>query len=86
MVMHMKGHNGLCPCQMCEIKGLQVPGVRATTHYVPLNQVPHPDVQKDQNRIQKYQADNLPLQTHSFLMQAAEVDAAGTVGHDLLVT
>lgn len=33
MLMCMKGHNGFCPCRMCEIKGLRVPGVLATTHY-----------------------------------------------------
>lgn len=79
MIMRMKGHNGLCPCRMCEIKGLRVPGVRGTTHYVPLNQMPHPDVRMDQNRIQKYQPHNLPLRNHSlFLTQAAEVDTATT--------
>lgn len=79
MLMRMKGHNGVSPCRMCEIKGLRVPGTRATTHYVPLNQTPHPDVQQDQNRTQKYDSRNLPLRTHSsFLAQAAEVDAATT--------
>ena len=79
MLMRMKGHNGFSPCRMCEIKGLRVPGVRATTHYVPLNQSPHPDVQQDQNHTQKYDPRNLPLRTHTaFLVQAAEVDAATT--------
>jgi hypothetical protein len=56
---------------------LRVPGTRATTHYVPLDQAPHPDVKQDVNRIQIYDPRNLPLRTHtSFLAQAAEVDAA----------
>src|SRR5260221_9362068 len=25
MLMHMKGHNSLCPCRMCEIKGIHMP-------------------------------------------------------------
>jgi len=33
-LMHMKGHNGLCPCQFCEIHGLRPPG--AKVYYVPL--------------------------------------------------
>jgi hypothetical protein len=24
MLMHMKGHNALCPCQMCEIQGIRI--------------------------------------------------------------
>ena len=24
MLMHMKGHNGLCPCRMCEIQGIGI--------------------------------------------------------------
>ena len=79
MLTRMKGHNSFSPCRMCEIKGLRVPGTRATTHYVPLDQAPHPDVKQDQNRTQKYDPRNLPLRTHaSFLAQAAAVDAAIT--------
>ena len=37
MLMRMKGHNGLSPCQMCKIKGVCVPNSHATTHYVPLD-------------------------------------------------
>jgi len=25
MLMHMKGHNAVCPCRMCEIKGIRIP-------------------------------------------------------------
>jgi len=25
MLMHMKGHNAMCPCRMCEIKGIRIP-------------------------------------------------------------
>ena len=27
MLMHMKGHNGLCPCRMCGIQGIGIPGL-----------------------------------------------------------
>jgi len=33
-LMHMKGHNGLCPCWFCEIHGVCPPG--AKVYYVPL--------------------------------------------------
>jgi hypothetical protein len=25
MLMHMKGHNGLCPCRMCSILAIRIP-------------------------------------------------------------
>lgn len=67
MIMRMKGHNGFCPCRMCEITGLRIPGGRATTYYVPLNRTSHP----------VYDPENLPLRTHGrFLTQANEVQNA----------
>ena len=37
MIMCMKGHNGICPCHMCNIQGICIPSSWITTHYVPLN-------------------------------------------------
>jgi Transposase family tnp2 len=31
MLMHMKGHNGLCPCRMCRILGIRIPDSRNKT-------------------------------------------------------
>jgi len=31
MLMHMKGHNGLCPCRMCEIQGIGILGLQNKT-------------------------------------------------------
>jgi hypothetical protein len=36
MVMHMKGNNAIFPCCMCTIKGVHIPPLQVTTHYVPL--------------------------------------------------
>ena len=79
MVMCMKGHNGFTPCRMCHIQGLQVPGSKATTHYVPLDRSRHPQVQGDSSVIACYDPSNLPLRTHKqFMAQAQEVQAAST--------
>jgi Transposase family tnp2 len=37
MIMHMKGHNAVSPCHMCEIQGIHIPSLWVTTHYVPLH-------------------------------------------------
>ena len=37
MLMHMKGHNGLCPCRMCGIQGIHIPDSRNKTPYAPLS-------------------------------------------------
>ena len=37
MIMHMKGHNAVLPCWMCEIHGVYIPSSSCTTHYVPLS-------------------------------------------------
>lgn len=47
MVMCMKGHNGFCPCCMCNITGVLIPnsqGAGKSTYYVPLDQSQHPAV------------------------------------------
>ena len=79
MVMRMKGHNGLLPCRMCNIKGLRVPNSRATTHYVPLDRSRHPDVRHNPAAVRTYDALALPLRTHEqILSQGREVDCAAT--------
>jgi hypothetical protein len=77
MVMCIKGHNGFCPCRMCHIKGLRIPNSCATTHYVPLDQSRHPDVQHNNAAIQKYDPSQLPLRTHAdYIEQGRQVQFA----------
>ncbi|KAF8799950.1 hypothetical protein BYT27DRAFT_7118750 [Phlegmacium glaucopus] len=79
MLMHMKGHNGVSPCRMCEILGLRVPDTCATTHYVPLDHSHHPVVCADNTAIAKYDPRDLPLHTHDALLeQAKRVQSATT--------
>jgi len=74
MVMSLKGHNGLRPCRMCNIKGLRVPDSRATTHYIPLKS---PSVRGSTTT--SYDPANLPLRTHEeILRQGREVDSSLT--------
>jgi hypothetical protein len=54
MAMKMKGHNGVCPCRFCEIRGVRVPGQAKSPHYVPLNRTRHPAAQV---RYTKYHLD-----------------------------
>jgi hypothetical protein len=42
MVMRMKGHNGIHPCQHCEIEGVQDPNNPRLPYYVPLDRSRHP--------------------------------------------
>src|SRR5258708_688763 len=37
MLMHMKGHNGLCPCQMCSIQAIHIPDSRNKMLYMLLS-------------------------------------------------
>ncbi|PPR00475.1 hypothetical protein CVT26_009682 [Gymnopilus dilepis] len=79
MVMRMKGHNGICPCRMCLIKGVRIPGARGNTHYVPLDRSQHPDVQDDPLAIQVYDPASLPLRSHEqFMEHARQVQFAPT--------
>ncbi|KAJ8515927.1 hypothetical protein ONZ45_g6728 [Pleurotus djamor] len=64
MMMHIKGHNGLCPCRMCRIRALRIPGSKSTTHYVPLNRFSHPLVQASPELPRIYDPGNLPLRSH----------------------
>lgn len=45
MIMHMKGHNAILPCCMCEIQDVHIPFSSATTNYVPLHCDQFPDLQ-----------------------------------------
>jgi hypothetical protein len=66
-LMHMKGHNGLCPCRFCEIHGLRPPGLKV--HYVPLFRPEGSVCPAD-----------LPMRSHAtFIEQANEVLAAETI-------
>jgi hypothetical protein len=79
MLMWMKGHNGISPCQMCEIVGLWVPGAWATTHYVPLDCCHHPIVKADPTCTKVYNPSALPSQTHrELLKQATKVETVMT--------
>lgn len=79
MIMRMKGHNGLAPCRMCNIKALRIPKSSNKTHYVPLDRSRHPSVRSSESTIKSYNPANLPLRTHDeFISQAHEVDMATT--------
>jgi hypothetical protein len=73
MIMRMKGHNAISPCRMCTIKGVRIPSLQVTTHYVPLCRDGFPDSQE------QYDPCALPLRNHmSFMEQAKEVQYAPT--------
>ncbi|KAF8828176.1 hypothetical protein HHX47_DHR4000610 [Lentinula edodes] len=73
MVMKMKGHNGVCPCRMCNIKGVAtIHGKK--TYYVPLDRSRHPTVLNNPTLVKKYDPLNLPLRSHDEMCtQAKEV-------------
>ena len=86
MIMRMKGHNGWCPCRMCEIIGVRIPRDRSTVHYVPLNRAMHPAIQGNEHQISRYDPRNLPLRSHSILLQQArnvELAKSGAKADDL---
>ena len=60
MIMCMNGHNGLFPCQMCNIKGIQIPGASGPTLYVPLDRSQHLSSQAAEE-LKKYDPTNLLL-------------------------
>jgi hypothetical protein len=78
MLMRMKGHNGICPCRMCTITGLRVPGdTNNMAHYVPLDRHAYPH--KDPAMQDNYDPLALPLRTHEqFVRHAEEVETART--------
>ena len=76
MVMRIKGHNGTCPCRMCNIIGIKAPG--AKTLYVPLDRR-NLAFGATYTGPAQYNAANLPLCTHSeFMAQAHEVQNSAT--------
>jgi hypothetical protein len=76
MLMRMKGHNGLCPCRFCMIRGIRAPGMTTGTLYVPLDRTEYPDAEKDDG-VRKYDPSNLPMRTHTdFMAQAWQVQFA----------
>ncbi|TEB37185.1 hypothetical protein FA13DRAFT_1752114 [Coprinellus micaceus] len=82
MVLQMKGHNGIFPCQMCLIEGLRILGHRSNAHYVPLKRSTHPDIvaKTTRRKVDEYDPANLPLRTptqflkHARLVQFAKRD------------
>ena len=75
MLMHMKGHNGLCSCRMCSILTIRIPDLQNKTLYVPLSHCNHPAP----TDIVEYCPENLLLRSHKhFLMQAEEVESTST--------
>ena len=74
-LMKMKGHNGVSSCRSCNIRGLRVPNVDGTAHYVPLDRSSHPEAEQPL----KYDPRRLPMRTHDeFLRNAQEVVTART--------
>ena len=83
MVMRMKGHNGIIPCRMCQIKAIRIPGAMGGTHYVPLDRSQHPDVQRNPAEIKKYDSGKLPLRTHAeFLNHARQAQFTETTAEE----
>jgi hypothetical protein len=73
VLMHMKGHNGLCPCRMCSILAICIPDSRNKTLYVPLSRRNHPTP----TDVVEYRSENLPLRSHNqFTAQAKAVESA----------
>ena len=73
--MHMKGHNSLCPCRMCEIQGIRIPDSRNKSLYVPLSRRNHPRP----TDVIEYHLNKLPLCEHHHLMaQAKSVESVPT--------
>jgi hypothetical protein len=81
MAMKMKGHNGVCPCCFCEIRGVRAPGgVPNSPLYVPLNRAHHP-VAASGDSVPIYNPRDLPKRTHNtFLAQAHKVAFTNGVG------
>jgi hypothetical protein len=75
MLMHMKGHNGLCPCRMCRILGICISDSQNKILYVPLSHCNHPAP----TNVVEYRPENLPLRSHEhFMAQAKAVESAHT--------
>jgi hypothetical protein len=69
LMMHMKGQNGISPCQVCDIKAVRF---KSHTYYVPLHREKICGATPPQ-----YDLSNLPIRTHEKLLeQACEVKMA----------
>lgn len=83
LIMHVKGHNGLYPCRLCEIMGIAAPDT-AKPLYVPLDRSKYPQVREDRRLhgnartlVDKYKPLDLPMRTEaSYAAQLARVKAA----------
>jgi Transposase family tnp2 len=76
MLMRMKGHNGTCPCRMCDIIGIRAPGDK--TLYVPLDRR-NLGIDGTPAEHIRYDPTALPLRTHTkFMQQARQVQNSAT--------
>ena len=71
MIICIKGHNRKCPCCMCNILGVSIPGGKGSTYYMPLDRSRHLSVKNDPSAIKLYDPANLPLQTHTQFLKTA---------------
>jgi hypothetical protein len=60
-----EGHNRVCPCKMCNIRGIKAPGGKV--NYVPLDRLQYPEAY-----VPKYNPSELPHQTHAEMKEQAE--------------
>ena len=75
MLMHMKGHNGLCPCRMCRILGIHTLDSQNKMLYVTLSRCNHP-MPTD---VVEYRPEKLPLRSHDgFMAHVKAVESAPT--------
>ena len=76
MLMHMKGHNSLFPCQMCGIEGIHIKDLQNRMLYVLLSCRNHPNP----TDVVEYYPERLPLRSYdSFMAQAKSVESAPTL-------
>jgi hypothetical protein len=80
MAIQMKGHNGICPCRSCKIRGVRVPGSDNSPHYMPLDRTHHPLVHISGSQV-SYNPRQLPRWMHKqFLAHARQVIVTPTAG------
>jgi hypothetical protein len=74
MLLCMTGHNGFCPCRLCSITGIRIPG-QSKPYYVPHDR--HLFAATSTQEVPSYDPANLPLLTQEqFEAQADEVTRA----------
>jgi hypothetical protein len=75
MLMHIKGHNSLVSCCMCEIQGICILDLQNKMLYVPLSHRNYPAPID----VVKYHPETLPLHSHDrFMAQTKSVESAPT--------